>query len=72
MGLDYLHRICKIIHTDLKPENAIVALGNEELGQIVKDGMIKKKSKKDESRKKLLLDENFLFIPGMKKPSQGN
>ena len=51
MGLDYLHRVCKIIHTDLKPENAIVALGNEELGQIVKDGMIKKKSKKDESRR---------------------
>lgn len=26
MGLDYLHRICKVIHTDLKPENVIVAL----------------------------------------------
>lgn len=26
MGLDYLHRICKIIHTDLKPENVIVSL----------------------------------------------
>jgi serine/threonine protein kinase len=24
MGLDYLHRICKIIHTDLKPENVLV------------------------------------------------
>mmetsp|Transcript_30349 Transcript_30349/g.40338 ORF Transcript_30349/g.40338 Transcript_30349/m.40338 type:complete len:229 (+) Transcript_30349:955-1641(+) len=23
MGLDYLHRICKIIHTDLKPENVV-------------------------------------------------
>lgn len=23
MGLDYLHRICKIIHTDLKPENIV-------------------------------------------------
>ena len=23
MGLDYLHRICRIIHTDLKPENVV-------------------------------------------------
>lgn len=23
MGLDYLHRVCKIIHTDLKPENVV-------------------------------------------------
>ena len=23
-GLDYLHRKCKIIHTDIKPENVIV------------------------------------------------
>ena len=26
IGLDYLHRICKIIHTDLKPENVVVSL----------------------------------------------
>ena len=25
MGLDYLHRICNIIHTDLKPENVVFA-----------------------------------------------
>ena len=23
-GLDYLHRKCKIIHTDIKPENVLV------------------------------------------------
>jgi serine/threonine-protein kinase SRPK3 len=28
IGLDYLHRICRIIHTDLKPENVIVNLSN--------------------------------------------
>jgi len=40
MGLDYLHRICKIIHTDLKPENVIVCLTKEELEEIVKKGCL--------------------------------
>lgn len=31
IGLDYLHRICKIIHTDMKPENVLVCLSPEEL-----------------------------------------
>lgn len=26
LGLDYLHRICNIIHTDLKPENVVFGL----------------------------------------------
>ena len=30
MGLDYLHRVCKLIHTDLKPENVTFALSQEE------------------------------------------
>ena len=38
MGLDYLHRICKIIHTDLKPENVIVSLTRPELEEILKKG----------------------------------
>lgn len=42
IGLDYLHRICKIIHTDLKPENTIVSLGNDKLLDIVDHGMIRK------------------------------
>jgi serine/threonine-protein kinase SRPK3 len=26
LGLDYMHRVCNIIHTDLKPENVVFAL----------------------------------------------
>ena len=26
MGLDFLNRICRVIHTDLKPENVLVCL----------------------------------------------
>jgi serine/threonine-protein kinase SRPK3 len=48
IGLDYLHRICKIIHTDLKPENTIFTLNNDELGDLVKNGKIIKKRKKFE------------------------
>ena len=40
MGLDYLHRICRIIHTDLKPENVIVSLRREELQEISRTGQI--------------------------------
>ena len=34
IGLDYLHRKCRIIHTDMKPENVIVSLTRDELQEI--------------------------------------
>ena len=40
IGLDYLHRKCRIIHTDLKPENVIVALSKTELQEILNRGQI--------------------------------
>lgn len=49
LGLDYLHRECGIIHTDLKPENVLIEIGDVE--QIVK-AFVKdeKDSNKDDNR----------------------
>lgn len=44
LGLDYLHRECGIIHTDLKPENVLIEIGDVE--QIVKT-FVKDEPKKE-------------------------
>lgn len=33
-GLDYLHSVCGIIHTDLKPENVLLCLDDESINAI--------------------------------------
>lgn len=43
IGLDYLHRVCGIIHTDLKPENVLLQLTKAQINEIIKHGMIKTK-----------------------------
>lgn len=40
LGLHYLHRYCGIIHTDLKPENVMICLSQEELKQIYEQGQL--------------------------------
>jgi len=50
LGLDYLHRECGIIHTDLKPENVLIEIGDVE--QIVKTYV------KDDPKKKDADDSN--------------
>lgn len=41
ISLDYLHRMCNLIHTDLKPENVILALRPDELAMIKNQGCLK-------------------------------
>ena len=43
IGLDYLHRICGIIHTDLKPENVLLQLTKAQVNEIIKFGILKTK-----------------------------
>lgn len=40
IGLDFLHRICSLIHTDLKPENTILDLQSSELKEIWDKGYL--------------------------------
>ena len=44
MGLDFLNRICRVIHTDLKPENVLLCLTDEEIKKIVEKGHLANKS----------------------------
>ena len=34
MGLDYLHTKCKIIHTDIKPENILLCVSEKHIQQL--------------------------------------
>ncbi|MCJ1356290.1 MAG: serine/threonine protein kinase, CMGC group [Icmadophila ericetorum] len=49
LGLDYLHRECGIIHTDLKPENVLIEIGDVE--QIVKTFVKEEPSKEKEDNR---------------------
>lgn len=48
LGLDYLHRECGIIHTDLKPENVLIEIGDVE--QIVKTYVKEEEAEKADHR----------------------
>lgn len=40
IGLDYMHRMCKIIHTDFKPENVVICLRDDEVVEIAQTGQL--------------------------------
>ncbi|KRZ59490.1 SRSF protein kinase 1 [Trichinella nativa] len=43
-GVEYLHNKCKIIHTDIKPENVLVCLSHEEIFEMAKDAFLKQRA----------------------------
>ena len=61
IGLDFLHRICNIIHTDMKPENILICLTKEELKLIHETGAYNVSDKKNKNKK------NFSISDMMKK-----
>lgn len=48
LGLDYMHRTCGIIHTDIKPENVLMEIGDVEL--IIQMVEVIDKQKREEKR----------------------
>ncbi len=40
IGLDYMHRMCRIIHTDFKPENVVIGLREDEIKEIARTGQL--------------------------------
>lgn len=50
-----MHRICKLIHTDLKLENCIVDLTDEQLLEIEKTGTLKQRNLKQEDVVKTMM-----------------
>ncbi len=67
-GLDYMHRICNIIHTDLKPENVMISLEENKRENFLKN--IKDYRKKPLSMKFLKFLKNQLG--NLKKKKQAN
>lgn len=41
LGLDYLHRVCGVIHTDLKPENVVFALTERQKFELLYENVLK-------------------------------
>ena len=63
IGLHYLHKYCGIIHTDLKPENVMVCLDQNELKEIYESGQLNTKMKIERRLNKIqrrirMLNEN--------------
>lgn len=57
LGLDYLHRECGIIHTDLKPENVLIEIGDVEqiVKRFVKDEVPNKEDNRNGRRRRRTL-----------------
>lgn len=71
IGLDYMHRQCKMIHTDFKPENVVIGLREDEVAEISKTGQLTTtKMDKDMNYIKQLNMKVAGTLPGQTKPKQ--
>jgi len=72
IGLDYMHRMCKIIHTDFKPENVVICLKDSEVAEIAKTGQLTttKMFQQSESIKKLNMKIAGTLITPKQKPQK--
>ena len=46
LGLDYLHSKCGIIHTDIKPENILLCVGEDHVKKLAAEGAKSKSASK--------------------------
>jgi len=70
IGLDYLHRICDLIHTDLKPENILLCLTPEEITDIVENGQLSKNKEYEEKIRAFQLKYGYKVNPGDEKDNK--
>ena len=42
-GLAYLHTKCKIIHTDIKPENVLISMNSEQIRKMAETALLSSK-----------------------------
>lgn len=62
IGLDYLHRICGVIHTDIKPENILLQLTQNQLVELIQTGSFTNKFPFDESGENIINEEPSIVL----------
>ena len=61
IGLDFLHRICNVIHTDINPENILLCLNKDELFSIQEAGHfdVQKSAKRNKESNNISKNKNL-------------
>ena len=67
IGLDYLHRVCGVIHTDIKPENILLQLTQGQINELKNEGPFINKFPFDLLNKKFVEKPLIEAYQGVKK-----